>query len=256
MVLAPLTPLRPPLTRLCTLDSQYAVKDHITQVQDGEIGIHAISPAPVGTENPGFPVLVWFHGGVRKSGWISSSLELDDFQLRILSVELRPTILNVNYRLAPEHPFPAGLEDCYVALKWTILNGKDIGATLAKGFIVGGKSAGGNLAAVVAHRARTDPFPKNMPMSRTFTGSHQSHEDPYANQLLSYEQNSNAWILGKAAILHIIPCNSTELVMRADSLRGNPHDPDLSPLLADHKDLCPVYIKICGLDPLRDEGLL
>ncbi|KAJ7117020.1 Alpha/Beta hydrolase protein [Mycena epipterygia] len=94
-----------------------------------------------GERNAGFPVLVWIHGG----GWVAGNLDMDDFNLRMVSVELRLSIVNVDYRLAPEHVFPTGLKDCYTALKWVR-------------FLVGGVSAGGNLSAALVHRARDELF--------------------------------------------------------------------------------------------------
>jgi acetyl esterase/lipase len=135
---------------VCILDSKYTVENHTIAVEDGEICVRTISPMPTKDESPNFPVLVYFHGGgvfltiilsrVRNficPGWVVGDLDMKDFALRILSVELRFTIVNVDYRcisrliplpmylifwksirLAPEHPFPTGLDDCYAALKW------------------------------------------------------------------------------------------------------------------------------------------
>ncbi|KAF7341788.1 Esterase/lipase/thioesterase [Mycena sanguinolenta] len=91
-------------------------------------------------------------------GWVGGDLDAEDVTLRVLSVELRLAIANVDYRLAPEHPFPVGLNDCYAAVKWTAENCNAIRGSLTKGFIVGGTSAGGNLASAVAHRAAMDPL--------------------------------------------------------------------------------------------------
>ncbi|KAJ7244632.1 alpha/beta-hydrolase [Mycena haematopus] len=227
-------------------DSTYTVKNHKIAVDGGEIGIRTISPTPVADEGPEYPVLVYFHGG----GWAIGDLDMDDFNLRILSVELRLAIVNVDYRLAPENPFPAGINDCYTAVKWTVDNCKAIRGSLNKGFIVGGMSAGGNLAAAVTHRSLKDPFFKK----NSITGHvlqipalvHPAAYLPeYATELLSYNQNKDAPILSKAVIEVFYRC-----------LNGPPTDLDVSPLLADHAGLPPSYIQVCGLDPLRDEGLL
>jgi len=172
------------------------------------------------------------------------------FELRILSVELRLAIVNVDYRLAPEHRFPTGLNDCYAALKWTVENCARICGSLDKGFVVGGSSAGANLAAAVAHRSLKDPFFEQ----RKLTGHilqipalvHPAAYPPdYTSELLSYEQNKNAPTLGKDLMDFYYEC-----------LKGPPADPDVSPLLADHTGLPPAYLQVCGLDPMRDEGLL
>ncbi|KAJ7915033.1 Alpha/Beta hydrolase protein [Mycena leptocephala] len=227
-------------------DSQYAVENYTIAVEGGEICVRAIMPTPIGEESVGFPIMVWFHGG----GGILGDLELDDFQLRILCVEHRMCIINVDYRLAPEHKFPTGLEDCYASLKWTVNNAAKIRASFAKGFIVGGSSAGSNLTAAVVHRARDDPFFEK----HKITGQvlqipvlvHPSaYPAEYAADLLSYEQNKDAPIVNKVAMKFFYEC-----------LQGPPDHPDLSPLLADHSNLPPAYLQVCGMDPRRDEGLL
>ncbi|KAJ7805112.1 Alpha/Beta hydrolase protein [Mycena olivaceomarginata] len=122
-------------------------------------------PTPTADETSDFPVLVFFHGG----GWVVGSIDSRDLDLRILSVDLRLVIVNVGYRLAPEHPFPAGLNDCYAALKWTAENCPKIGgdSDVKKGFVVCGALAGANLAAAVTHRSLKDPFFKD----RRITGN-------------------------------------------------------------------------------------
>ncbi|KAJ7786683.1 Alpha/Beta hydrolase protein [Mycena olivaceomarginata] len=246
----------------------YTLENHTIPVEDGEICVRTVSPKPTADEISDFPVLVFFHGG----GWVVGSIDSRDLDLRILSVDLHLVIVNVGYRyilrayipanvlpmywsatiirLAPEHPFPAGLNDCYAALKWTVENCHKIGGDVEKGFIVCGASAGANLAAAVTHRSLKDPFFKD----RRITGNvlqipvlvHPAAYPPqYASELLSYKQNEDAPILSKALMDVFYDC-----------LAGPPADPELSPLLADHNGLPPTHLQICGLDPLRDEGLL
>ncbi|KAJ6506536.1 Alpha/Beta hydrolase protein [Mycena sanguinolenta] len=227
-------------------DSTYTVQNRTIAVEDGEIAIRTVSPTPLAGEDPKYPVLVFFHGG----GWVCGDIELDDVNLKILSVELRLAIVNVDYRLAPEFPFPAGINDCYTAVKWTVENCKAIHGSLSKGFVVGGISAGANFAAAVTHRLVKDPFFEK----HNITGNllqlpavvHPAACPPeYASQLSSWAQNADAPILGKVA-----------MDLFWDCLNGPPTHPDISPLLADHTGLPPAYIQICGLDPHRDEGLL
>ncbi|KAJ6506873.1 Alpha/Beta hydrolase protein [Mycena sanguinolenta] len=209
-------------------DSTYTVQNRTIAVEDGETAIRTITPTPLAGEDPEYPVLVFFHGGV----------------------ELRLAILNVDYRLAPEFPFPAGINDCYTALKWTVENCKAVHGSLSKGFIAGGISSGGTLAAAVTHRSLKDPFFEK----HNITGNllqipavvHPAACPPeYASELLSWAQNAEAPNLGKS-----------QMDLFYDCLNGPPTHPDISPLLADHTGLPPAYIQICGLDPLRDEGLL
>ncbi|KAF7333119.1 Abhydrolase-3 domain-containing protein [Mycena venus] len=217
-------------------DSAYKLEDHTVAVEGGEIIVRTVSPILAGGENGPLPVLVYFHGG----GWAFGGLDTNDFDLRILSVELRLVIINVDYRLAPEHHFPTGLNDCYAALKWTVENARKIGGSTEKGFLVCGASSGANLAAAVAHRSLKDPFFENHKVTGQILQIpalvHPAAYPPeYASELLSYEQNKNAPILSKELM---------DFLYR------------LSPLLTDPTGLPPSYLQICGLDPLRDEGLL
>ncbi len=95
------------------------------------------------------PVLLYFHGG----GWVTGNLDLVDSPLRMLAERTPCAIVSVDYRLAPEHPFPAPLEDCYVVTEWVAANALSLGADPAR-LAVGGDSAGGNLATAVSLKAR------------------------------------------------------------------------------------------------------
>ncbi|KAJ3486744.1 hypothetical protein NLI96_g4021 [Meripilus lineatus] len=212
-------------------DSAYLVKDHFLSVEGGEILLRSVTPTPQEGEQDTFPLLVWYHGG----GWAVGDAIFDDYYLRGLSVELRVSILNVNYRLAPENPFPVGHNDCFSALKWAAENALLLKASLEKGFIVAGQSAGGNLAGSVALRAAEDPLFERMAVP-----------EKYQSQLLSLEQNKDAPVVSKKAM---------ELVR--GWLCAPPDDPVFSILLHPaHAKAPPTYIQVCGLDPLRDEGIL
>ncbi|KAI0929515.1 hypothetical protein AcV7_005349 [Taiwanofungus camphoratus] len=195
-----------------------------------------------------FPLFFWIHGG----GWVFGTLDMDDYYLRILCVDLQICIVNVEFRLAPEYPFPIGLNDCYAALKWASTNQHLFSASSSLGFLLGGQSGGGNLAAAIAHRARDDPFFKKYPITGQILQipvllHADAAPEEYKSELLSVEQNKDAPGL----------LNRTALYWFYDQVQGPPSDPEFSPLLyPSHKGLPPLYIQICGLDPLRDEGLL
>jgi acetyl esterase/lipase len=95
------------------------------------------------------PALLWIHGG----GYVLGSVEADDVKAKMLALSLNCVVASVEYRLAPEHPFPAPVEDCYAALKWLATNADQFGVNPAR-IAIGGASAGGGLAAGLGLLAR------------------------------------------------------------------------------------------------------
>jgi acetyl esterase len=133
-------------------DADEATREPLAAVEDGAL------PGPAGAipirvyrpsveESP--PVLVWLHGG----GWTVGSIETSDAVCRRLARSTPCAVVSVEYRLAPEHPFPAGLEDADAAVRWVAENAADLGVDGTR-LAVGGTSAGANLATVVALLAR------------------------------------------------------------------------------------------------------
>ncbi|KAJ7710493.1 Alpha/Beta hydrolase protein [Mycena rosella] len=230
---------------LLPAESSYRIRNLDIPVDDGTIAIRCVQPIARDDEDS-FPLLVWFHGG----GWVSGDLDIDDFHLRIISVELRISIVNVDYRLAPEHPFPTGLNDCYAALKWTAANAAELSGAPAKGFLIGGASAGAHYAAILGHRARDDLFFTSTPLTGQILQIPAvihiaAYPERFKADLLSMEQNKDAPILNKADGEFFWNC-----------LQAAPSDPEASPLILLHEGISPAYIQVAGLDPLRDEGLL
>ena len=121
------------------------VEDHTISTPDADIPVRIYTPPGPGP----FPVLVWLHGG----GWVLGDLESADPTARHLTVGAGCVVVSVDYRLAPETKFPGAADDCYAATLWTAQNASRLNAD-ARRMAVGGDSAGGNLAAVVAHMAR------------------------------------------------------------------------------------------------------
>jgi acetyl esterase len=101
-----------------------------------------------------WPVLVYFHGG----GWVLGDIETHDATMRLLCQQ-GILVIAVDYRLAPEHPYPAALEDCYATVLWVSEHGESLGGDLSR-LAVGGDSAGGNIAAVVTLMAKERQKPK------------------------------------------------------------------------------------------------
>ncbi|KAK7443502.1 hypothetical protein VKT23_015675 [Stygiomarasmius scandens] len=227
-------------------ESSYAVTDHHIDVGDGvKILARCVVPtSPTAT----LPLLISMHGG----GFFFGDVGMNDYYLRIISVELGVVTVNIDYRLSPEHRFPTGLNDCYAVVKYIAEFPERFSADLSKGFIIQGGSSGANFATVIAHRALKDPFFKDHPY---FTGQVLSiplviHPDAYPEEfkpvLLSVEQNKDAPLFSKS-----------DLIICAKMYAAPPTDPEMSPLLyPSHQGLPPTYMQVCGMDPLRDEGLL
>ncbi|KAI0828542.1 Alpha/Beta hydrolase protein [Trametes gibbosa] len=135
------------------------IEDRQIEVEGGEIPIRCYWPTAETEPDKTFPVFVWLHGG----GWVFHSIETDDYFLRILSNALQLAIVNVGYRLAPENPWPVPVDDSYAALKWAAANMDVLHADASKGFIIGGASAGAQLAGSIAHRVLSDPFFREHP---------------------------------------------------------------------------------------------
>ncbi len=121
------------------------IVDRIIRAGDGSIALRIYSPAaPVGRM-----AIIYLHGG----GWVLGDLDHSDALCRYLSAEGRHVVVNVDYRLAPEHRFPTAAEDCFAALQWTTANAEALGIDRHR-IVISGGSAGGNLAAAVCLMAR------------------------------------------------------------------------------------------------------
>ena len=124
-----------------------AVEDRSVPGPAGGVPVRVYRDAP--PARGGQPVLAWFHGG----GHVIGSLDTHDAIARNLCREAGCTVVSVDYRMGPEHPFPAAVDDCFAAVRWIAEHGGEVGADPGR-IAVGGDSAGGNLAAVTALLAR------------------------------------------------------------------------------------------------------
>ena len=132
------------------------------------------------------PCLVFFHGG----GWVIGDLDSHDVVCRKLADEGELIVISVDYRLAPEHKFPAAVDDAIAATKWIAANAKQLGIDASR-LMVGGDSAGGNLAAVVAIAARDGNGPAIAGQvliypATDFAMTHPSHSEPETSILLTH----------------------------------------------------------------------
>jgi acetyl esterase len=197
----------------------------------GDIPIRIYRPA---SADP-LPVVVYFHGG----GWVIGDIASHDTICHRIAVGVPAVVVNVDYRLAPEHPFPAAVEDCDAATRWAAEHAAELGGDSAR-LAVAGDSAGGNLAAVVTRRCRDaggPPIAFQLLIYPTTdqTRSLPSHAENGAGYLL--DANAMGWFIG-------------HYLNGADE-----RHPDASPLFIDDlSGLPPALVITAEFDPLRDEG--
>jgi acetyl esterase len=179
---------------------------------------------------------VYLHGG----GWVVCDLDTHDNVCRFLAREAGVLVLSVDYRLAPEHRFPAAVDDALAAFRFGAEHARDLGAD-PQALAIGGDSAGGNLAAVVSQLAVSDGERAPAFTLNIYPVTDLSEKRP------SYRLFREGFLLTEAQMDwyrdHYLPDEAVAL------------DPRASPLLAeDLSGLPPTYIATAGFDPLRDEG--
>ena len=192
---------------------------------------------PTGSPNERLPSLVFYHGG----GWVLGSLDGVDGLCRTLCQEAQLVVISVDYRLAPEHQFPTGVEDCWAATCWVAENAESLGIDPLK-LVVGGDSAGGNLAASVALRARDQAFPQLAGQVLIYPVTDLTQSQP------SYESFAEGYLLTRDSMTWFIQ----QYLPQAMDLKT----PEASVLFAESLvGLPPTLLLVAGFDPLRDEGL-
>jgi acetyl esterase len=211
------------------------------------VGVSEVSiPGPAGpiparhyrpaTSDPA-PLVVFYHGG----GWAIGDLDTHDPLCRLTCRDAGVHVLSIDYRLAPEHPAPAAVEDAYAAFRWAYEHAAALGAIPGK-VAVGGDSAGGNLAAVVSQLARDKGDPQPVLQWLLYPRT------DFTAQTRSLSLFANGFLLTRADIDWF-----NEQYLGGSDIDAA--DPRVSPLLADSlSDLPPALIATAGFDPLRDEG--
>lgn len=182
------------------------------------------------------PLLVYYHGG----GWVIGGLDTHDNPCRFLAAHSGAAVLSVDYRLAPEHPFPAAIEDAWTAYAWAAGNAPELDCDPAR-IAVGGDSAGANLAAAVCLQARNEGAPPPAMQLLIYPVTQVGEETP-SRQLFR-----EGFLLTRRSMDYF---ESNYLPNAEDHT-----DPRVSLLRADDlSNLSPAYVAVAGFDPLRDEG--
>ncbi len=204
-------------------------------VVDGAAGtLRARHYAPP-TSPAGKPLLVFLHGG----GWVVGDIETHDQPCRLLCRYADVHVLSVDYRLAPEHPYPAAADDAVAAFAWAAANAEGLEADPGR-VAVGGDSAGGNLAAVVAQATRDAGTAQPAVQLLLYPGTDASR--PYRSKDLFAE----GYYLSKKQM---------DWYWEAYAAGASRTDPRLSPMCADDlAGLAPALVTTAAFDPLRDEG--
>lgn len=209
-----------------------SVEDRVVVGPNGDVPVRLYRPELKGSP----PVLVYFHGG----GWVLGSLETHDAICRTLANAARCVVVSVDYRLAPEHPFPAGLKDCQEVVRWVRESCAELGVD-GERVAVGGDSAGGNLAAAVANCNRDE------------------NAKPLCHQLLiypvidveqateSYRENAEGYLLTALGMKMFWELYLGEAPASESALASPAQVADLSGLPT-------ATVITAQYDPLRDEG--
>lgn len=209
--------------------------DRVVQGPAGPVPVRVYRPPnPEGTT---LPVVVFIHGG----GWALGDLDSYDGTARQHAVGANAVVVSVDYRLAPEHPYPAAVDDVWAVTQWVAANGAELGADATR-LAVAGDSAGGNLSAVVALLARDAGVPLRLQMlwypATTWDTS-----------LPSFTENAKAPILGLDAVTGFSRWYAGHVDL------SDPPATLVPARAADLSGLAPAYIAVAGHDPLRDDGI-
>lgn len=210
-------------------DGSVTARDLAFAGPEGEIDVRLYSP----DQNCAGPVVLYLHGG----GWVVGSLASHDSFCRHLAEHLQCRVVSVDYRLAPEHPFPAAYDDCAAALAWVTSSPAKLGLPVQQ-VAIAGDSAGGGLAASLALRP-TGPALCAVLLLYPVTD--------LSRRAASYESFASGYLLEADDMAYFIAAYVPD-----NALRG---DPRVSPLLAQDLSHLPACVVLtCGADVLRDEG--
>lgn len=215
-----------------------AVEEITVPGGDGELAARVYRPALGGTR----PTVAFFHGG----GWVIGDLDTHDVACRTIADLCDAVVVSVDYRLAPEHPAPAAVDDALAAARWVCDHLADLGGGDAMG--VAGDSAGGNLSAVVAQAFRDE--------GRALAGQLLIYPaTDLTGEHASMTENGEGYFLDAATMTWFAEQYLGSLL--TDAADGDTRDldsPTLAPLHGDLHDLAPAVVVTAQFDPLRDQG--
>jgi acetyl esterase len=217
------------------MGSMRRVLDLYPQGPGGPVPMRVLVPITAATDEA-LPIMLYFHGG----GWVLGSHETVEPQCRYIANASKAIVISVEYRVAPEHKFPAAVDDCLWAVRWAYENAEEFGGDRNR-IAVAGDSAGGNLAAVAAQQLR-DSGPSLAAQILLFPVTKMIFDTP------SYIENAKGPFLTRKMMDWF-----AELYLNNEAER---RDVRVSPLFADNlSGLPPATVVTASHDPLRDEGI-
>jgi len=217
----------------------YQVADQVIQSNGVNVPVRVYHPHTAQTQKS-LPALVYIHGG----GWTIGDLDTHDVLCRSLCLQAGVVVVSVDYRMGPEHKFPAAYDDTVAAFNWTVANASALGVD-AKRIAIGGDSAGGNLSAAACIGLRDQKDLSLQPAFQLliYPATIMWQDTP------SYHANGQGYMLTKDSIAYY-----TDNYLRN---RDDAKDWRASPQWAStHAGLPPAFVMTAGFDPLRDEGLM
>ncbi|MFP6561657.1 alpha/beta hydrolase [Paraburkholderia sp. B3] len=218
-----------------TRDAGVAIEELCVAGEDGPVPIRLYRPVGEAPAQ-GWPCVLYLHGG----GWVVGGLDSHEFMTMPMARDLSAVVVAVDYRLAPEHVFPAAFDDCLAAWRYLLAQGRGHGIDPSR-LVLAGDSAGGNLAAALCLEiARVGgPAPRGQALIYPVLGTDQS--------LPSWRENADAPLLSAADADYYL-----KVYAPAPSSHG---DPRLAPLAAPSlAGMPPAFVAVAEFDPLRDDG--
>jgi acetyl esterase/lipase len=214
------------------------VADRRMRVPGGDVGFRVYTPRPVSEDRP-FPIVVHLHG----AGFVAGDLDTHDSIARFHCKHADAVVISVDYRLAPEHPFPAAVDDAYAAVEWVVEHARELYGD-ARRIAVLGDSAGGNLAAVVCQSAKARNGPRIAFQALVYPGVDFRPDATYPSRA---QFGGGDFFLSNRDIEFFRSCY-------LDDVERHASDPRASPLVGDLSGLPPALVVTAGCDPLHDEG--